>query len=49
MKISTFYEKLDTNQTASQKMKAQEGEYFDIAFGYKLDLDKRERQGWCIR
>ena len=42
--FSTFYEKLDTNQTASQKMKDQEGEYFDIAFGYKLDLDKRNQR-----
>ena len=42
--FNTFYEKLDTNQTASQKMKDQEGEYFDIAFGYKLDLDKRNQR-----
>ena len=25
-------------------MKDQEGEYFDIAFGYKLDLDKRNQR-----
>ena len=42
--FNTFYEKLDTNQNASQKMKDQEGEYFDIAFGYKLDLDKRNQR-----
>ena len=42
--ISTFYEKLDTNQTASTKMKEQEGEYFDLTFGYKLDLDKRNQR-----
>ncbi len=42
--ISTFYEKLDTNQTASAKMKEQEGEYFDITFGYALDLDKRNQR-----
>ncbi len=42
--ISTFYEKLDTNQTASTKMKDQEGEYFDIDFSYRLDLDKRNQR-----
>ena len=42
--ISTFYEKLDTNQTASTKMKEQEGEYFDIALAYKLDLDRRNQR-----
>ena len=42
--ISTFYEKLDTNQTASTKMKEQEGEYFDIALSYKLDLDRRNQR-----
>ena len=42
--ISSFYEKLDTNQTASTKMKEQEGEYFDLTFGYKLDLDKRNQR-----
>jgi len=42
--ISTFYEKLDTNQTASAKMKGQEGEYFDLNFAYKLDLDKRNQR-----
>ena len=42
--ISTFYEKLDTNQNASAKMKSQEGEYFDINFAYGLDLDKRNQR-----
>ena len=42
--ISSFYEKLDTNQTASTKMKEQEGEYFDLDFSYKLDLDKRNQR-----
>ena len=42
--ISSFYEKLDTNQTASTKMKEQEGEYFDLDFSYKLDVDKRNQR-----
>ncbi len=42
--ISSFYEKLDTNQNASAKMKDQEGEYFDVNFAYKLDLDKRNQR-----
>tara|TARA_B100000965_G_scaffold306023_1_gene264962 strand:- start:1000 stop:3228 length:2229 start_codon:yes stop_codon:yes gene_type:complete len=42
--VSSFYEKLETNQTASAKMKDQEGEYFDINFAYKLDLDKRNQR-----
>ncbi len=42
--INTFYEKLETNQTASAKMKDQEGEYFDINFAYALDLDKRNQR-----
>ena len=42
--VSTFYEKLDTNQTASTKMKEQEGEYFDVNFAYSLDLDKRNQR-----
>ena len=43
-KIRVFHEKLDTNQTASTKMKEQEGEYFDIALAYKLDLDRRNQR-----
>ena len=39
--ISSYHEKLDTNQNASDKMKKQEGNYFDINFAYSLDLDKR--------
>ena len=42
--IGTFYEKLDTNQSASAKMKKQEGEYFDMNFAYGLDLDKRNQR-----
>ena len=43
-KLSVFYEKLDTNQTASDKLKKQEGEYFDTTFAYGLSLDKRNRR-----
>ncbi len=42
--ISTYYEKLDTNQTASDKLKKQEGEYIDTNFRYSLDLDKRNQR-----
>ncbi len=43
-KISLFHEKLDTNQTASDKLKKQEGEYTDADFAYGLVLDKRDRR-----
>ena len=43
-KISVFHEKLDTNQTASDKLKKQEGEYTDADFAYGLVLDKRNRR-----
>ncbi len=43
-KISTFYEKLDTNQSATANLKKQEGEYFDASFSYFLDLDKRNQK-----
>ena len=43
-KISTFYEKLDTNQSATANLKKQEGEYFDTSFSYFLDLDKRNQK-----
>ena len=43
-KLSSYYEKLDTIQTASDKLKKQEGEYFDTSFSYGLILDKRNRK-----
>ena len=43
-KLRTFYEKLDTNQNASENYKKQEGEYFDTSFTYGLDLDKRNQR-----
>ena len=43
-KISMFHEKLDTNQSASDRLKRQEGEYLDADFAYGLVLDKRDRR-----
>jgi len=43
-KLAMYYEKLDTNQSASSNLKKQEGEYFDSSFSYKLDLDKRNQR-----
>ncbi len=43
-KIRSFYEKLDTNQSATANLKKQEGEYFDTSFAYGLDLDKRNQR-----
>ena len=43
-KFSMFHEKLDTNQSASDKLKKQEGEYLDADFAYGLVLDKRDRR-----
>ncbi len=43
-KMDIFYEKLDTIQNASDKLKKQEGSYFDTEFSYGLLLDKRDRR-----
>ena len=43
-KINSYYEKLDTNQSATANLKKQEGEYFDTSFSYGLDLDKRNQR-----
>ncbi len=43
-KLRTYYEKLDTNQSATANLKQQEGEYFDTSFAYALDLDKRNQR-----
>ncbi len=42
--ISLFHESLDTNQSASNKLKKQEGSYLDGTFKYRLNLDKRDRR-----
>ena len=43
-KISSYFENLDTNQTASTNLKKQEGSYFDTVFIYGIDLDKRNQR-----
>ena len=43
-KFSLYHEKLDTNQSATANLKKQEGEYFETAFLYGLDLDKRNQR-----
>ena len=43
-KVRVFYEKLDTNQSATANLKKQDGEYFDTSFNYGLDLDKRNQR-----
>ena len=42
-KISTTYEKLETNSTASNSLKKQKGEYFDSIITYRLNYDKRNQ------
>jgi len=42
--ISTYYEKLTTNSSASTNLKNQEGSYFDTNFAYTLDYDKRNQR-----
>ena len=39
--VSTYYEDLTTSSSASQSLKKQTGDYFDINFLYGLELDKR--------
>ena len=41
---STFFEKIETNSTASVRQKAQEGNYFDSFLGLTMDLDKRNQK-----
>ena len=38
-----FYENLETISTASNSLKKQNGNYFDVEFGYVFDLDKRNQ------
>jgi outer membrane protein insertion porin family len=42
--VSSFIEDLVTDSTASTKMKAQKGSYFDTFFNYSLDYDKRDQR-----
>ena len=41
--ISLFAESLETNTSASKNLKKQEGSYTDLAFGYGLIYDKRDK------
>ncbi len=40
----TFYEKLETDSTASTRQQAQEGNYFDTFFNSRFDYDKRNQK-----
>ncbi len=40
----TFYEKIDTDTTASARQQSQEGNYFDIFFNSRFDYDKRNQK-----
>ena len=42
--ISSYFESLNTNQSATARLKTQEGSYFDTAFAYGIDLDKRNQR-----
>ncbi len=40
----TFYEKIDTDSTASARQQSQEGNYFDTFFNSRFDYDKRNQR-----
>ena len=40
----TFYEKIDTDSTASVRQQSQEGNYFDTFFNSRFDYDKRNQK-----
>ena len=42
--ISSYVEKLETNNTASASMKKQEGSYFDTFFNHTFSYDKRNQR-----
>ena len=42
--FSSFFENLTTNSTASANLKKQEGSYFETAFSYSFDYDKRNQK-----
>ena len=41
--LNVYSESLETISTASNALKKQNGDYFDIAFNYVIDLDKRNQ------
>ena len=42
--VSSYIEKLETDNTASASMKKQEGSYFDTFFNHTLNYDKRDQR-----
>jgi outer membrane protein insertion porin family len=42
--VSTYYEKISTNSSASAPLKKQEGSYFENKFSYTLDYDLRDQK-----
>ncbi len=44
LSTSTFFEKIETNSTASARQKSQEGNYFDTFLNMNIDLDKRNQK-----
>jgi len=42
--ISSYYEKLTTATNASANLKKQAGDYFETAFSYNIDYDKRNQK-----
>ena len=42
--LAVGYEKLDTNQSATDNLKKQEGSYFDTTITYNLDYDQRNQK-----
>ena len=44
LSTSTFFEKIETDSTASARQKAQKGNYLDTYLGFNFDLDKRNQK-----
>ena len=42
--VSTYFEKISTNSSASASLKKQEGSYFENKFSYTLDYDLRDQK-----
>ena len=42
--VSTYFETLETDSTASTNYKKQEGSYFDTFFNYTFDYDQRNQK-----
>ena len=44
LSTSNFYEKIETDSTASARQKKQEGNYFDSFLNLNFDYDKRNQK-----